>query len=69
MKLGILSKLKEIAGGRCLPAAASPIAGVMTRAAAASTAAAFPDLMDTLLNTTQRLLLRMEHKPLMLTLP
>jgi hypothetical protein len=41
----------------------------MTRAAAASTAAAFPDVMDTLLNTTKKLLLRMEHRLSKLTLP
>jgi hypothetical protein len=48
----ILSKLKEMAGGRCFAAAAKPMAGVMTSADAASKTAALPDVMATLLNTT-----------------
>ena len=54
VKVEILSKLNEMAGGRCLAAAAHPIAGVMTSAAAASKTAAFPLVMATLLNTTKQ---------------
>ena len=49
-----LSKLKEMAGGRCFAAAARPMAGVMTSADAASAIAARPDVKATLLNTKKQ---------------